>query len=212
MARCKKCKEKFLPTRFLQKFCGETIECKTAEGLSNLLEIQKQKQKDWNKTKEVLRPQTHSKENKAELQRMINKLARLIDLKFGYKYCIDCGNPYGNQQDAGHFNSVGHNSSLRWNLHNIHSQASNCNRNGMGGGKQLGYFRGLEKRYGTEYAEFVEVGLQKKYSYIGLKENEIYDKLKLVRSIVKHFDTYDFKDSLHARDMFNKLIGIYEGR
>ena len=66
------------------------------------------------------------------------------------------------------------------------------------------------QRYGNDYAEMVDISLQNKYKYLGLKEQEIYDKLKLVRGFVRDFDTYKLEDSISSRNMFNKLIGIYE--
>tara|TARA_R110002126_G_scaffold93089_2_gene220720 strand:+ start:3273 stop:3935 length:663 start_codon:yes stop_codon:yes gene_type:complete len=209
MARCKKCRVEFSQTKFLQKFCGTNIDCKTAEGLHNLDLKKKKDKKKFNDFKEKVRPRSHSKENKKNLQAEVNKLARMIDARYRYVTCIDCDKPF-KKIDAGHFKSVGSNPSLRFNLHNIHSQAYECNRNGLGGGKSLGYFRGLEKRYGSNYADYVENGIQKEYLYIGLSDQEIYDKLKLVRALVRQFDTYKFYDSIHARNMFNTLIGIYE--
>jgi hypothetical protein len=209
MPRCKGCNEKFVAKRFLQKYCGIKLDCKVAEGLHNLELKQKKDKKRFNDFKESVRPYSHSKENKRNLQAEINKLSRMIDAKYNYRTCIDCDKPF-KKIDAGHFNSVGDNPTLRFNLHNVHSQAYECNRNGLGGGKQLGYFRGLQKRYSDHYADYIETGLQKEYLYIGLSEQEIYDKLKLVRAIVRNFDTYMFVDSIHARDMFNTIIGIYE--
>lgn len=160
--------------------------------------------------KEAKRPFTHTKENKAELQRQINLLARKIDEACEIFTCIDCGVRFGKQVDGGHFNSVGSNATLRYNLDNIHSQASNCNRNGQGGGRQHDYYKGLVEKYGQEYADYVDIGLQNKYKYLGLSEVEIYDKLKLVRKINRTFHTYVITDPLQARKMFNQIIGIYE--
>jgi hypothetical protein len=209
MARCKNCGEKFEVKTFLQKFCRMNDECLDAESKFALEKLQKQKKKDWNKYKQERRPFTHKKENKAELQRQINLLARKIDQACEIFTCIDCGNRFGKQVDAGHFHSVGSNATIRWNLHNIHSQASNCNRNGQGGGKQHDYYKGLVEKYGSKYAEYVDIVLPLKYKYIGLTEVEIYEKLKLVRKINRTFDTYEINDPIKARKMFNKIIGIY---
>ena len=134
----------------------------------------------------------------------------MIDLKLGYVVCIDCDKPFGKQQDGGHFNSKGDNGTLRWNLHNIHSQKSDCNRNGLGGGRRLEYFRGLVKRYGVEYAEMVDTGLQVKYKYLGLTNKEVGEKLILVNKLIRDFDTFQLRDGIQAREMFNNLIGIYK--
>lgn len=205
--RCKnqECREKFEAKKFLQKYCNKT-ECqileRTSIALKNLEKIKKDK-------KQEIKINAYSKEYKKELQNNINKLARMIDLHFHFTTCIDCGKPYGKQQDGGHFDSVGNNPTLRFNLHNIHSQKSDCNRNGLGGGKQLGYRRGLEKRYSVEYADFIEFDLKQIYTSIRLTENEIYEKLTIVRKIIKEFETFELKSSFQAREYFNNLIGIY---
>lgn len=154
--------------------------------------------------------EVYSKEYKKTLQREINKLSRMIDQQFNYKYCIDCGNIYGNQTDAGHFHSVGSHPSLRYNLHNIHSQASHCNRNGLGGGKQFGYYKGLIKRYGDDYAELIDKTLPKLYPTLKLTPQEVFEALNTVRQIIRKFDKYDFTNAVQAREELNNEIGIYK--
>jgi len=151
------------------------------------------------------KPITHAKEYKAQLQREINKLARMIDTKFNYQ-CIDCGADYGGQADGAHFHSVGSNSTLRYNLHNIHKSRSFCNK--YSDIHKQGYEKGLVDRYGFEYANYVEF-LPLKYKTIKLTEHDIVDKLKIVRKVIREFDTYEFSDGKEGRDMFNELIGIY---
>ena len=147
---------------------------------------------------------------KSDLQTEINSLARKIDLLFKYDCCIDCSKSYGNQQDAGHFNSVGSNPSIRYNLHNIHSQKSDCNRNGLGGGKRLEYYEGLQKRYSLEYADFVRYEIALEYKLIKLSNQEIFDKIPIVRKLNREFKTFKFNDPIEARSILNKIIGIYK--
>jgi len=208
MPRCKECNSKFVPKYFNQKFCVENDECLKA--MSNYAKEQEYKRlkKDFLPRKKIMDIETNPVKYKKILQDEINKLARMIDNSFSLK-CIDCGKDYGQQQDGGHFKSVGSNASLRFNLHNIHSQKSDCNQNGLGGGRERQYYQGLIDRYGVEYAEMVDLQLQQKYKYIGLKSNEIPEKTKIVRSIIKNFETYRFESPYMAREMFNKLIGIY---
>lgn len=215
--RCTNCGERFKPRfKTTEKYCREheCIDAQAKEIVNKQVE-KKQKQlkielKEWGKRKKTLKPHTHKTDTKGALGTEIQKLARLIDLKFGFITCIDCGLPYGKQQDGGHFHSKGAHPTLRYNLHNIHSQKSNCNRNGMGGGKQHKYHKGLIQRYGKEYAEMVDTGFTRNYKYLGLKDGEYPEKLKLVRALIRQFDTYKFTDSLHARTMCNKIIGIYD--
>lgn len=169
------------------------------------------RKRSWNERKEKMKVQTHSKEHKKYLQIEIQKLARMIDVKFGYNTCIDCGLPFtqGRDRDGGHFHSKGNNPSIRYNLHNIHSQKSNCNTNGLGGGKQHDYYKGLIQRYGQEYADMIDVELQQKYKYIGLTKADYPEKLKTVRAIIRNFETYQFTDAIQARKILNQIIGIH---
>jgi len=207
--KCHNCGNRFVPRySTTEKYCKEP-ECSKV-----WIQLEKKKQlkkelKEFSKRKSKIKPLTHTSEYKTTFQQLINRLARLIDGKFGNITCIDCGKPF-KKIDAGHFHSVGSNSSLRYNLHNIHSQAYECNRNGIGGGKQLGFYKGLIRRYGQEYADLVDTELGKKYYYVGLKANDYPEKIKLVRALIREFDTYKFKDSLHARELCNKIIGIYD--
>jgi len=208
MKKCKSCNEKFEP-RFstLEKFCWQP-ECKTIEAMKKLDAHKKVEQKEWMQRKKKIDIEINPSKYKKMLQEDINKLARMIDNSFNLN-CIDCDKPFGKQQDGGHFKSVGSNASIRFNLHNIHSQKSECNQNGIGGGRERQYYDGLIKRYGQEYAELVDLELQKKYKYLGLKNHEIPEKLKIVRGLIRDFDTFHFENPKQARDVLNKIIGIY---
>jgi len=211
MPRCKNpnCKKKFEPRVFLQKHCMETNECLQMELDYKKAQSEKNKKKEWAKEKKEKAPYLYPRKYKNVLAQEIQKLARMIDNVF-YDTCIDCGKPYGKQQDGGHFNSKGKNMSIAWNLHNIHSQKSDCNRNGLGGGRERQYYDGLIARYGIVYAKYVDTGLQKEFQYIGLLDNEIAEKLAIVRKLIRDFDTYKLTSSIGARTMFNNIIGIYK--
>jgi hypothetical protein len=206
--RCKECKDKFIPKAFNQKFCMLKDDCIKAFMGS----LKEQRKKDWNKHKAERMPVLYPKKYKGYLNSECQKLARKIDNHFNFN-CIDCDRPFAAQQDGGHFNSKGKKASLSWNLHNIHSQRSECNCNGLGGGRERQYYDGLIKRYGQEYAEYVDIGLQKEYKYIGLNENEVAEKLAIVRKINREFDNIvnDLElNSIDMRSYFNGLIGIYK--
>lgn len=210
MPRClnKNCRDKFVAKVFLQKHCMEKDECIQMEIEYKKKLNEKKKRKEWAKEKTEKAPYLYPLKYKKLLAKECQKLARMIDAYFKFN-CIDCNKPFGNQTDGGHFNSKGKNMSLAWNLHNIHSQKSDCNQNGIGGGKERQYYDGLISRYGKKYAEYVDVGLQKEYKYIGLFDTEIAEKLAIVRKIIREFDTFELTDSITARSMFNNLIGIY---
>lgn len=209
MSRCKECKEKFEAKYFNQKFCMDKDECIKAFSEWVKEEEEKKKKKEWDKEKREKAPILYPVKYKNKLQQEVNKLARKIDNYFKIKTCIDCDNPFGKQQDGGHFNSVGDNPSLRYNLHNIHSQKSDCNQNGIGGGRRLEYYRGLVERYGQKYADYVDTGLQIEYKLIKLSSKEVGEIYTLVRKLVRDFDSFSFTSPIAARTQLNLLIGIY---
>lgn len=205
MPRCKCCKEKFIAKYFNQKFCMDNTRCIAAF-------VDEMRDAKWKKEKEELKnkinnwkPKVYEKKNRASLQTEINKLARMIDKTFNY-LCIDCGKPYGEQIDGAHFHSVGSNSSTRYNLHNIHSAKSDCNQ--FSAEHKTGYRFGIVARYGPAYMNLI-CNLPLEFKEIHLNHNEIADKLKIVRKINRTFHTYQLEDGVSARNMFNKIIGIY---
>ncbi|MFT5724143.1 MAG: hypothetical protein ACI9JN_001260 [Bacteroidia bacterium] len=188
------------------------------QGLSNVRKQETQRKEESNESLKEMRIESYGKENRGLLNAATQKLSRLIDIACGINNCVDCGFPFHEDtskkfgkanRDAGHYHSKGSNASIAWNLHNLHSQASPCNSNGIGGGKQLGYYEGLISRYGQEYADFVRYDIVRLYPKLGLSNREVFEKLTLVRAIIKNFDTYVISDSLSMRRMFNLIIGIY---
>lgn len=200
MKKCKDCKKEFEPIRPLQSVCSPMCAINQAK------KKKEKSQKEWNEKKKELKPHTHAKEYRKYLQAEINKLARIIDAEFKYD-CIDgCGLPYGKQIDAAHYHSIGSNNSLRFNLHNIHSARSDCNR--YSENHKTGYAQGLKIRYGKEYLEMIE-SLPNKYKHVKLSNVEVFEKLKIVRKLLRTFDTYKFSSPKTARETMNKIIGIY---
>jgi len=205
MRHCKSCKDKFEPKRFLDKYCPKE-ECQEIAIKEAIEKVRKNKEKKWRKEKKEMKIYTHSKEYKKQLQKEINKLSKMIDKHFNFG-CIDCGKPFGRQVDASHFSNVGGNENIRYNLHNIHASRSYCNQ--WGRGRKLEYYDGLIKRYGKDYADYVKFEIGKKYKRISLSELEVVEKLKIVRKLIKDFDTFNLDNGIQARNMFNKVIGIY---
>ena len=204
--KCKwsKCGKSFTPQRPLQQVCNYVC----ATGLAKEKQAIKQA-KDINEKIKLMKVDAHAPENKKSLQDEINKLARKIDLKHGYFTCIDCEKTFegmGNQHGS-HFNSVGSNSSLRYHLDNIHSANGHCNK--FSDLHHTNYIKGLEKRYGTEYLKKVQ-NLPLKYKSIHLTSQDIVDKLKIVRLLLRTLHTYQFESAIEEREYFNKIIGIYQ--
>jgi len=197
--KCKICKQKYQPEhQTIMALCSP----KCIVEYHNRL-----KEKRAKKEHKELKIKVYEKENKKYLQDEINKLSRLIDLKFGYTTCIDCNKPFNAQTDAAHYHSRGANSTLRYHLDNLHSARSNCNQ--YSDTHKSGYAIGLIERYGKKYADYVMNEMPLKYSYIKLSPVEVYEKLALVRKLIRDFDSYKFESSLQARKQLNKIIGIY---
>jgi len=144
---------------------------------------------------------------KLDLQKEVNLLARKIDKHFNYK-CIDCDKVFGKQTDAAHLHNVQGNENIRYNLHNLHSARSHCNK--YSSEHKVGYRKGIIKRYGERYLDYIEFEIPQSYNYIGLLDNEVAEKLKIVRKLNREFDTFVLIDGRQARDLFNKIIGIYK--
>lgn len=202
MPYCKICKTKFTPRFFLQKTC-ETPSCIIE--WSKIVRAKKE-EKEWKERKKELKVGLYPKEDKGTLQKEVNKLARMIDARFGYQ-CIDlCGKPYGEQIDACHFHSSQSHKHITFNLHNLQSGRSDCNK--YSPTHISGYYEGLIERYGKEYADYVKYDLRKLETK-KLMPHEVIEKIKIVRALIRNFETYKFKDGREAREMFNKIIGIY---
>tara|TARA_R110001606_G_scaffold91591_2_gene204238 strand:+ start:1383 stop:2069 length:687 start_codon:yes stop_codon:yes gene_type:complete len=204
MPRCKTCREKFEPKTFNQKNCFKNQECINSE-------LELKRKAVWKKEKTVIKKKNGwetKKPSKNVLQDEINKLARMIDNYFELP-CISCGNTNNVKYDGGHRRSVGAYISIRYNLHNVRKQCSkHCNTSLSG--NPDGYDEGLIKRHGIKYKDFVKYELSKTYSYVNLGGIDYTEKIKLIRKLIRDFDTFKINDSIHARDLFNKIIGIYK--
>lgn len=196
--KCRVCKDKFTPKRSSLEVCC-SFECAITYGKSKPTKV-----KDTEREK--MKIEVKVGENRNALQREINKLSRMIDEKFGFNTCIDCGRPFGAQKDAAHFHDLSTNRGIRYHLANLHSARSDCNQ--YSSKHKAGYKIGLEKRYGKEYQEYVE-NLQFQYKDIKLNAFEIVEKLALVRKLIRNFDTFQFESSVIARNQLNTMVGIY---
>lgn len=193
--KCKECKNTFQPVRPLQSFCS--IECAIKDARKKTVKKELEKMKD----------NVKGKERQSYLQDAINLLSRKIDAKFEFD-CIDCRKSFtGQQVDACHLISRKKNGTLRYHLHNLHAGHNHCNV--YNPEHESNYKKGLVLRYGKEYLEMVE-NLPIVYKEIHLNSVEIKEKLKIVRAINSNFNTYNLIDSKSARDLFNKIIGIYK--
>lgn len=205
--KCKVCGSSFTPSQFnaLQIVCSKNCEYdyKTKVALNNLKKIKIQEKIRF---KEIS-INVHSKDHKKTLQKEINELARMIDKKCGYINCIDCDKYLTKQVHGSHYKNVQGHENIRFNLLNIHSSRSECNK--YHGGRKEGYEKGLLKRYGNIVLDQIEF-LDQKYKEVHFSNKEIYEKIKIVRKLKRDLPTFTSTDGNFLRNLFNSIIGLYK--
>lgn len=199
--KCAVCPKKFTPYKPLQKVCSPACAIEFVRR-----EQAKKEKKDWNAKKKIYIDKTKSpKDWKDDLQTLVNYIVRLIDHS---QPCIATKSTKG-KRNAGHYISVGSNSTLRYNLHNIHIQSEHSNT--FKSGDTHRYQRGLIRIYGQDYFDFIE-GLQATPS-INLSVEDIKEKIPIARVIIKelkiHPKIYDAATRITLRNKYNAQLGIY---
>ena len=171
MPRCKHCKEKFEPIKFLQKYClnDECLRVFVADV----------KEKTWKKTKAKAKLDLMTLSDYLKLtQQIFNKYIRLRDK---HELCISCQKPLkvGNV-DAGHMWSAGGHSNLRFNEFNVNAQCSRpCNKDKAG---DINNYRlGFVEKYGIEKLNEIDslAKTERKFTKEELKELMITYKKKI---------------------------------
>ena len=162
MPRCKHCKDKFEPIRFLHKYCLKD-ECIKAF-------VEEVKVQSWKVTKTRMKEDLKTTQDwLKEAQTIFNKYIRLRDEGLN---CISCNKPIrkGNV-DAGHMWSAGGHSNLRFNEFNVNAQCSRpCNKDKSG---DINNYRlGFIKRYGEDKLSELDsiAHIERKFTKEELKE------------------------------------------
>lgn len=154
--KCAACKAVFSPARSMQKVCGPACAAAWSKKLAEQ-KAARLKREEARETRAAKIKLKTRKQWKAEVQPIVNKVARLRDILAG-RGCISCrarpNGRYGGSVDGGHFRSVGSAEHLRFYLWNIHLQCKKCNRDL--GSNTIEYRKGLVERYGVEFVERIE--------------------------------------------------------
>ncbi|MFW8589841.1 recombination protein NinG [Glaciecola sp. 2405UD65-10] len=142
MKKCPVCRKEFVQYNSLQKVCSAKCEKK--------LNIKTKTQST--KQKKELRKNTFKSFGKhtKELQDLFNTWIKIRDKRKG---CITCDTPIASEWHAGHFISVGANTTLRFEPSNVHKQCSKCNIT-LGGNRKM-YEKNLPKRIGQEQYDWL---------------------------------------------------------
>jgi hypothetical protein len=144
------------------------------------------------------------------LQIEVNKIVRLIDAECT---CISCGSGTG-QNHAGHFRAVGGWDNLRFNLHNIFNQCSQCNNNKSG--NPIRYRENIITLFGESQINYMD-DLNVIYPSIKLNKNELLDATKTAKKIVKELTQLNKSaklprstaERIYLRTKINSELGIY---
>jgi hypothetical protein len=140
----------------MQKVCGPKCAAEWAKKLAD----QKAARAKRDERKSLIERKAKLKTRRewlAEVQVVVNKVARLRDILAGHG-CISCGArpdwKFGGSVDAGHFRSVGSAPHMRFYLPNIHLQCKRCNRDL--GSNTVEYRKGLVERITIDRVEEIE--------------------------------------------------------
>ena len=151
MPRCLNCKQKFTPTRFLQKHCSDE-KCIDASIQYARDKVKVKQTKDWQKEKKVLKTALKTLSDlEAEAKKSFQKYIRLRDK---YLPCVSCGVNETELWDGGHYKKAEIYSGVIFNEMNCHKQCRKCNR--FLGGNELNYRTGLIQRYGEKLVNEIE--------------------------------------------------------
>jgi len=174
--RCKRCKKKFEPKKFLQKYCMEDLDCIKAY----LESIKKENEKKWRKEKkQKLNDLKTNSDWLNELQTIFNKYIRLRDNDLP---CISCGTTKKKQYHAGHYRTRGHCPELIFHELNVHKQCSTCNN--FKSGNIVEYRLNLIKRIGEENVDWLEGN----HNPLKLTLNEIKEKISYYKTKIKELE------------------------
>lgn len=166
-------------------------------------------QKEWNKRKVKVKEEVKSvSEYRSELQKLVNKIARLIDRGFP---CISSGRIALNY-DGGHFYSTSASPQIRFNLLNIYIQSVHDNRDKHG--NLIEYRKGLINEFGEDFMDELD-------SLPLIHENAIKNATKedyktwitnakqVIKELNNREEQFTSSERIEYRRFYNKKIGIY---
>ena len=166
--KCKNCKEKFEPIKFLQKYCLKD-ECIRVF-------VEKTKEKAWKEKKQKMQQELETVQDYIKMTQIIfNKYIRLND-KLLNNPCFSCRRPLGDKYDAGHFWNANNHWNVRFDERNVHSQCVHCNQHLHG--NLLEYRKQLEFYYGISWLNELEADAKKTRKFTIPELREIISEYK----------------------------------
>lgn len=143
--KCCVCEAEFSPFNSLHKVCSTA--CAIVYSQRN---VKKQFKKDARKAKKAMNDNDRSYQTK-RAQQAFNAYIRERDKD---QPCISCGQHHDGQYHAGHYQSTGAHSSLRWHPMNNHKQCAPCNNHLSG--NIVNYRPRLIDKIGLKAVEWLE--------------------------------------------------------
>lgn len=173
MPRCLNCKDKFIPKRFLEKFC-EKEECVNASVKYAIEKVRANKDKKWKAEKSVLRNELKTLgQYEADAKKSFQRYIRTRDTGLP---CISCGTQNAKEIHASHYFNANLYSGLIFDERNVNASCDYCNV--YLSGNLIGYRKGLVERFGKEFVEQLESESNSKRNYKYTKEELISIKKK----------------------------------
>jgi hypothetical protein len=164
--KCKNCKEKFDPVKFLQKYCFKN-ECVRVF-------VEEAKVKTWKKTKAKMKDDLMTLQDYLKIaQQIFNKYIRLRDKDKG-NVCISCQKP-PKKENAGHFWNTNH-YNVRFDERNVHLQCEHCNT--FLSGNLINYRANLIKKIGEGEFQLLESEANKTRKFTKEELKEIIETYK----------------------------------
>jgi hypothetical protein len=165
------------------------------------------KSSNWRIEKKELKEKLKTlSDYKNDLQKEINTIVRLIDN--GHP-CI-ATKSFGGKMNAGHYISIGSNSTIRFHLENIWLQSEHSNM--WKSGDTLRYQEGIVELFGKDYLD--HLNSLKMIPAIKLSINDLKEKILICRIFVKELKNcnkiFSNMDRISIRKELNAKIGIYK--
>ena len=141
---------------------------------------------------------------RAKLQTRLQEISRLIDIGLP---CLALGYHAG-QIHGGHIFAKGGNKTISLNLHNIHRQSAQSNKNHNDDGLLR---EKLSQEYGHKYFEFISGMRQcEALHYTNLEYMEFYKTANEIALMLKKSgQNFDLKGRITMRNEVNLTLGIY---
>ena len=172
--RCKNCKEKFEPVKFLQKYCLKD-ECIRVF-------VEKTKEKAWKEKKQKMQQELETIQDYVKMTQIIfNKYIRLRDKG---QVCISCQKkPL--KENAGHYFNANNHWNVRFNELNVHLQCEHCNT--YLSGNLIEYRKGLINKIGEEQLTLLEMEGHKTRKFT---KDELKEIINIYKKKIKQLELY----------------------